>query len=81
MTNRQIVEAQRILKRLEGTPVRIDKEHGETFWQVTYDDDTYNKLLSLVEAVAKTPMKEVNYDMSPDGNPIISSTPYHREKI
>lgn len=71
--NKHIIEAQRILKRLEGTPVRVQREHGETVWQVTYDDDTYNNLLTVITEVANTPLRE-----APIPQAIID---YHREKI
>ena len=73
MTNQHIIDAQRVLKRLESTPVKVEREHGETVWQVTYDDDTYNKLLNVITEVAKTPLRE-----APIPQAIIE---YHRDKI
>lgn len=87
MTNKQIVDAQKILRRLEGTPVRLQNDSGQLFWQVTYDDRTYNDLLGLVVAVAQTPLKEsytttyVNPNNLPPEASVISVMDYHREKI
>ena len=77
MTNKQIMDAQKILRRLESTPVRLCSDDGHTFWQVTYDNETYNDLLNVVSAVAKIPVKEtfvrdVVYESVVD---------YHRDKI
>ena len=74
MTNKQIIDAQRVLKRLEGTPVRVDREHGQTVWQVTYDDNTYNALLGVIDAVAHIPLKEYLPPYQPPAD-------YHRDRI
>lgn len=87
MTNKQIIDAQKILRKLEGTPTKFYREDGEAFWQVTYDNETYNNLLNVVTAVANTPIKEsytatyVNQNNLPPEVPVISVMDYHREKI
>lgn len=83
------MDAQKVLRRLEGTPVRISNKEGQVFWQVTYDNDLYNDLLNVVIAVAKIPIKDINtttysgaYTRDAMGNlqpdPVVE---YHREKI
>ena len=85
MTNKQIVEAQRLLRKLEGEPVKVYNEQGITFWQVTYSNDTYNSLMNIVEAVAKTPIKE--YNSYPQSSYVsytqtnLNLPEYHREKV
>ena len=91
MTNKQIVDAQKVLRRLEGTPVKIQNDSGQVFWQVTYDNETYNNLLNVVTAVASTPIKEsytttyVNPNVNPNNLPpeatVISVMDYHRDRI
>ena len=92
MTNRQIVEAQKLLRKLEGEPVKVYNEHGECFWQVTYSNDSYNSLINIVEGVAKTPIKEYSSYPTAPTRPLTasvypptasaySSVDYHREKI
>lgn len=94
MTNKQIVNAQKILRQLEGTPVRLQNDSGQVFWQVTYDDKTYNDLLNVIVAVAQTPIKEVQTPvresrvttyvnpntLSPEAS-VISMMDYHRDRI
>ena len=82
MTNKQIVEAQKLLRKLDGTPVKVYNEQGNVFWQVTYDNDTYSSLINVLEAVAKTPIKE--YTTSTNSLYSLYQQPskdYHREKI
>ena len=83
MTNKQIVDAQRILRRLEGTPVRFTNSNGQVFWQITYDDDTYRSLLNVVGSVASIPIKEVHTNTQPTvrDTAFESVTDYHRDKI
>ena len=76
MLNKHIVEAQKVLKRLDGTPVKFLGGDGKQHWQVTYDDDTYNSLIGVLEAVAHTPMKEYV-----ESAPVIELPEYHRNKI
>ena len=60
MTNKQIFAAQKVLTKLQGTPVRLFNETGQAFWQVTYDNETYNMLLEVVTAVAETPIRTIS---------------------
>ncbi len=90
MTNKQIIDAQKVLSKWRGTPVKMLEEHGQVYWQITFDNDTYGKMLSVVSAVAEMPIREA-YVPSPQ--PIYSraytsyntsSEPpldYHRDKI
>ena len=78
MTNKQIVDAQRVLRQLEGTPVRVTNDNGQIFWQVTYDDGTYRDLLNVVTAVARIPVKETSIVRD---TAIESVVDYHRDKI
>ena len=81
MINKQIMEAQKILRKLDGTPVKVYNDHGEVFWQVTYDDNTYNTLLNILDSIAKTPIKEY-YNMPSYPQPTYyPPADYHREKI
>jgi hypothetical protein len=83
MTNKQIVEAQKLLRRLDGTPVKVYNEQGEVYWQITYDNATYNSLVNIIEAVAKTPIREytTNTNSLPNLYYQQPTTDYHREKI
>ena len=73
MTQKQIVDAQRLLRKLESTPVKFYGANGKQYWQVTYDNDTYSALLSVISDVAKTPMLTQNsFDVVEN---------YHREKM
>lgn len=85
MTNKQIVEAQKLLRKLDGEPVKVYNEQGTTFWQVTYTNESYNSLLSIIESVANTPIKEYNSYPQPTysnyAQLISDSTEYHREKV
>lgn len=85
MTNKQIVEAQKLLRKLDGTPVKVYNEQGNVFWQVTYDNDTYSSLINVLEAVAKLPIKEYTVYPQPAYSsytqPDSTPTEYHREKI
>ena len=84
MTNKQIMDAQKVLRKLDSTPVKFYGKDGGLYWQVTYDNDTYNKLLNVVTAVANTPVKEPNIVRE---QPIVrdvmyeSVVDYHRDKI
>ena len=80
MTNKQILSAQKVLRRLEGTPVKFYGDSGKQYWQVTYDDITYRELLSVVTAVANIPVKEINTQPIRD-TAFESITDYHRDKI
>lgn len=80
MTNKQIMDAQKVLRRLEGTPVKIQNDKGMVYWQVTYDNDTYSNLLNVVTAVANTPIKEV-YTQPIRDITYESVVDYHRDKI
>ena len=85
MTNKQIVEAQKLLRKLESTPVRVQNEQGMMFWQVTYDDSTYRMLLKILTDVASIPIKEYDYTPRYVSNTVQPSTEsvttYHRDKI
>lgn len=86
MTNKQITDAQKLLRKLEGEPVKVFNEQGTVFWQVTYSNESYNSLMNIIESVAKTPIKEyASYPQPTYSNyPQINTVPtaeYHREKI
>ena len=85
MINKQIIEAQKLLRKLEGEPVKVYNEQGTTFWQVTYSNESYNSLLNIVEAVAKTPIKEYTaypqQTYSTYAQPNATPIDYHREKV
>lgn len=85
MTSKQIIEAQKLLRKLEGEPIKVYNEQGTTFWQVTYSNEAYNSLINIVEAVAKTPIKEYTVYPQPTYSNYVqtNSSPveYHREKI
>lgn len=68
ITNKHIMSAQQVLRKLEGTPIIVRPDNTI---QVTYDHDTYRALFEVIVAVAETPV----YDTP------ISVTPYHREKV
>lgn len=80
MTNKQIIDAQKVLSKWRGTPVKMLEEDGRVFWQITFDNDTYGKMLSVVSSVAEMPIKEVYQTTyrEPQFNPI---TDYRRDKI
>lgn len=80
MTNKQIIDAQKILRKLEGTPTKFYREDGEPFWQVTYDDATYRDLLNVLVAVSHTPIKETVSSFVRD-TAYESVIDYHRDKI
>lgn len=81
MTNKQIMDAQKILRRLDSTAVRVSQKDGDVFWQVTYDNKTYNDLLNVVTAVARTPIKEYT-PIQPVRDTVYESIiDYHRDKI
>lgn len=73
MTQRQIVEAQKLLRKLESTPVKVFGESGLTYWQVTYDNDTYNALLGIISDIAKTPLN------TPTQFDVVEN--YHRDRV
>lgn len=82
MTNKQIMDAQKILRKLDSTPVRISNSSGQVFWQVTYDNDTYNDLMNLIVAVSRTPIKEAYIKESFVRDTAYESVvDYHRDKI
>ena len=82
MTNKQIIDAQKILRSLEGTPTKFYREDGEAFWQVTYDNDTYNALLNIIVAVSRIPIKETYIRESYVRDTAYESVvDYHRDKI
>ena len=76
MLNKHIVSAQRVLRKLEGTPIIVKPDNSV---QVTYDYDTYSSLFEILVAVSK------EYVAYPEPvNPVIQSVPvteYHREKV
>ena len=76
------MDAQKILRRLDSTPVRVQNSSGQVFWQVTYDNNTYNDLLNVVTAVAKTPIREYSQPVQPIRETVYESViDYHRDKI
>lgn len=80
MTNKQIIDAQKILRRLEGTPVKVCSDSGQVSWQVTYDDGTYRTLLNLLTTVATIPIKE-SKETFVRNTAYESVVDYHRDKI
>lgn len=68
MTNKQILMAQQMVRKLDGIPIRIS-ENRKTV-QVTYDMDTYNLLLGTLTAVAEMQITE------PQG-----LSGYHRDRV
>lgn len=71
MTTKQILDAQKVLRLLDGTPIRMSGDRKTV--QVTYDMETYNALLGVLMAVS---------DEEPKNVPTFSTpTDYHREKI
>ena len=85
MTNKQIVEAQKLLRKLDGTPVKVYNEQGDVYWQVTYDNSTYSSLINIIETVSKLPIKEYATYPQPTypsyAQPASNPIEYHREKI
>ena len=92
MTNKQIIDAQKVLSKWRGTPVKMFEEHWKTYWQITFDNDTYGKMLSVVSAVAEMPMQDTytttytpQRTYPKQNNPYINSynpeAEYHRDKI
>lgn len=59
MTDKHVLEAQRILRMLDGTPIRMDGDRKIV--QVTYDYGTYNALLSILFAVANLNERREDY--------------------
>lgn len=73
MTQKQIVDAQKLLRKLESTPVKFYNESGIPYWQVTYDNDTYNALLGIISDIARTPLyTQTQFELGEN---------YHREKV
>ena len=72
------MDAQKILRRLEGTPIKVINESGNIFWQVTYDDETYRNLLNVVGTVSRIPVKEPTFVRDTVYESVID---YHRDKI
>lgn len=73
MTQKQIVDAQRLLRKLESTPVKFYGESGIQYWQVTYDNETYNALLGIISDIARTPLyTQTQFEVTEN---------YHREKV
>ena len=69
MTNKQILTAQKILRKLDGIPIKVTND-GRSIIQVTYDLDTYNMLLGTLSDVAAMPMAEP-----------LDSSGYHRDRV
>ena len=74
LTDKQIMKAQRVLRKLDATPVKLTRGDGVICFQVTYDNTTYNELLSVLNDVASEPLRC-------QAEPIISIADYHREKV
>lgn len=82
MTNKQIVEAQKLLRLFEKTPVKVYNNHGDVYWQVVYDNETYNSLMNVVESVAKMPIRDYYSNIIPeDESAYTQPVAYHRDKI
>lgn len=91
MTNKQIIDAQKVLSKWRGTPVKMLEEHGQVYWQITFDNDTYGKMLNIVATVAELPLQDsytTTYtpprQHTPSRTYINSYNPeadYHRDKI
>ena len=64
----------------------IEKD-GRVFWQITFDNDTYGKMLNVVSCVAEMPIRETYNPPQQQGYRRFSSyntnldTDYHRDKI
>lgn len=73
MEQKTIISAQKVLRSLDKTPVKVMRGDGEVCWQVTFDNSTYNSLLSIISEVANTQIHSA---------PTIESiVEYHREKV
>lgn len=59
MTGKHIFEAQKVLRLLDGTPIKVDGDRK--YVQVTYDMETYNSLLSVLFAVANLSEQREEY--------------------
>lgn len=75
MTNNIIVKAQKVLRKLEGTPIVVQPDNSV---RVTYDYDTYSALFEVLVAVSKESIREIDL---PEYTYPKSITEYHREKI
>lgn len=77
MLNKYIMSAQKVLRRLEGTPIIVKPDNSV---QVTYDYDTYSALFEVLVAVSKETVKDTD-----TYSPIVKELPkpedYHREKV
>ena len=78
MTNKQILNAQKVLRKLESTPVKVYRGDGTVCWQVTYDNETYRDLLNVVTTVANIPVKEPTFVRDTAYESVVD---YHRDKI
>lgn len=69
----QIVKAQKVLRKLDATPVKLLRGDGVVCIQVIYENDTYNDLLSVLNSVATEPLRCQVVQEPVDG--------YHRIKV
>ena len=84
MTNKQILDAQKVLSKWRGTPVKMLEEHGQTYWQITFDNETYGLMLNVVTSVAETPIKEIyapTYTQTRSYSTFNPEADYRRDKI
>ena len=74
MLSRHIVNAQKVLRKLEGTPIIVKPDNSV---QVTYDSETYKMLLEVIVACSE---ERVEVEESrPLERPVMPS--YHRERV
>ena len=72
MLSKYIVKAQKVLSKLDGTPIIVNPDNSV---QVTYDGDTYRMLLEVLVACSG----ETTDNGHPLEAPVI--TPTHRERV
>lgn len=58
LTTKQIADAQKFLQRLKSTPVKVINDHGDVFWEVTYNNRDYIDLLNILTGIARNPIEE-----------------------
>ena len=76
MTHKTIMQAQKVLRKLEGTPIIVKPDNSV---QVTYEHETYSALFEVLVAVSKEQLGE-SETVAP--SPYAQSiTEYHREKV
>ena len=56
LTDNQIMRARNVLRKLDKTPIVLTRGDEVVCFRVTYENDTYNDLLSVIDAVASQPL-------------------------